>query len=88
MSDIDRLEDAIYSLERAMEKNFHQLADIQKETLHVLHVLTESIVELQKLHNIDNERPPDHAPDMVKQTFEKHQFAKRLAIGEKYDRSA
>lgn len=86
MSEVDRIEDAVYSLERTVEKNLRAIVEIQSETLHILNNLHCSIVELQRLHHIDNERPSEDATEMLKQTYQKHQFAKGLVLGEQNDR--
>lgn len=86
MSDIDDLEGAVYSLERTVEKNLRRVMEAQSEMMHILNNLHHSIVELQRLNNIDNEDPSADAPEMLKQTYQKHQFAKGLVLGEQNDR--
>lgn len=75
------IEDAVYDLERLLEK---QLESIRVELDRVnerLAMIDGSLHELQRLHYIDNVNVSNKHP-MLRETYEKHQFAKRLILGE------
>jgi len=75
-------EDAIYSLERTLEKYFENIYTQLNAMHHMMAQLDYNMHELQKLHHIDNDSSVCEKHQMLRETYNKHQFAKQLVLGE------
>lgn len=73
-------EDAIYSLERTLEKSLDGTNEQLNSLVWLIGRLDQSIKELQRLHNIEDFCESEHP--MLKKTFQQHQFAKGLVLGD------
>jgi hypothetical protein len=75
-------EDAIYSLEKSIEKTIDNLCAHMDQLSYRIAKLDRAIHELQKLHHIDNDETVCKQHKMLEDTYNKHQFAKKLILGE------
>lgn len=81
-SDLDNIEYALESLERKIDSNLKDLWKMQHAVCKALSDLQKDIQELQKLHKIDNQEIPPDSNRLLQDTYDKHQFAKKLILGE------
>lgn len=81
-SDLDNIEYALESLERKIDSNLRELWKMQHTVFKTLSDIQKDIQELQKLHKIDNQEMPPGANKLLQDTYNKHQFAKKLILGE------
>lgn len=75
-------EDAVYLLERTLEKSLENIRS-QLDAIHItMAQIDYNIWELQQIHHIDNDASVCEKHQMLKDTYNKHQFAKKLILGE------